>query len=497
MLFLRVSILAWFAMFGTLVNAFDNYDECGHLQRLITENIGLIGADNTLPYEIRNNYGFEFYTNEEGEVPTTIEHVYTQTRDNYDYEREDYNALLGNDLFKINNKSVVEMDYEQFLAETSGRTIELEVFDYDKIFKFSKDDYKFIEVFLTPKIKSIYEIDPKHGRFGSNFSLQTTWYDDRLLAVAEKVYRQGLKISPENGVGEDKYTSYYCDLTETFMNENRVLYPKVEPKDFRSEIDREASSFILTYFPEDNSETHSVELTRTQNFQGFVNTEFDLKKFPFDKQYLDIKFVPVENDFLIDLTIGFYITSQGGEAVDTIFETFTNNSWNAVDYFYQPTYSFSDVAFQFVNSYEISLFLERNVEYYIFKLMLPIILLLALTWSIFWIDIKDLETRITISIVTFLALIAYNFVIDNDLAKLSYLTFLDSVILISYLFAGLPTFMAIYCKRKVLNKNKEWGEKINSLSKGGFPLIYALSVGSLMLGFDINPFESFLNIGSD
>ena len=102
--------------------------------------------------------------------------------------------------------------------------------------------------------------------------------------------------------------------------------------------------------------------------------------------------------------------------------------------------------------------------------MLPILLLLALTWSIFWIDLKDLETRITISIVTFLALIAYNFVIDNDLAKLAYLTFLDSVILVSYLFAGLPTFMAIYRKKQLVVGQDAWSKKINSLSRVGFPL---------------------------
>lgn len=497
MLLLRISILVWFSMLGTLANAFDNFDECGQLQKLITNNIGLIGADNNLPFETRNNYGFNFWPDEVGEIPTRIQNIYTKTRDNYDYDMEDFNELVMNDLFKINGKPLSEMTYEQFLEETSEGPVELEVFNYDKKFKFAKDDYEVLKVLLTPKIKAIYEISPKDGRFGSNFSLDTYWRDERLLTIAQQVFQEGSKLDPNYNDSGDILFGYYCDLTEDFMIVNRILYPKIEPNKFRSEIDREQSSFTLSYFPADDTEDHVVEFTQKQNFQGFINNDFDLEMFPFDKQYLDIEFVPVEAEVNSGITLEFLLSEVGEESIHTAFYEFYNNSWKAVDYFHEAKYIWSDFVEQRVNSYEVSIFLERNVEYYIFKLMLPIILLLTLTWAIFWIDIRDLETRITMSIVTFLALIAYNFVIDNDLAKLSYLTFLDAVILVSYLFAGLPTFMAIYCKRQIAKNNTEWSKKINSLSRIGFPLTYALSVGFLLMGFDINPLESFLKIGVD
>jgi hypothetical protein len=139
----------------------------------------------------------------------------------------------------------------------------------------------------------------------------------------------------------------------------------------------------------------------------------------------------------------------------------------------------------YVPGYEYWFVVDRNFEYYIFKLILPIFLLLTLTWSIFWIDPRDLETRVTISIVTFLALIAYNFVIDSDLAKLSYLTFLDAVILVSYLFAGLPTLVAIYCNSQISLESSDKSLKVNSLSKIIFPVGYLLSLAFVMLAFDV------------
>ena len=47
---------------------------------------------------------------------------------------------------------------------------------------------------------------------------------------------------------------------------------------------------------------------------------------------------------------------------------------------------------------------------------------------------KELEARLTITIVCLLSLIAYNFVIDADLPKLEYLTIMDYIILVSYIY---------------------------------------------------------------
>ena len=89
---------------------------------------------------------------------------------------------------------------------------------------------------------------------------------------------------------------------------------------------------------------------------------------------------------------------------------------------------------------EIKIEVQRNYEYYIFKVIFPIILILLLCWSVFWIRPRELESKLTITIVCLLSLIAYNFVIEEDLPKLSYLTIMDHLVLISYIFATIPNF---------------------------------------------------------
>ena len=75
---------------------------------------------------------------------------------------------------------------------------------------------------------------------------------------------------------------------------------------------------------------------------------------------------------------------------------------------------------------------------------MPVIFIVFLSFSVFWIRNQEIEAKLNVSIVCLLALIAYNFAVNSDIPKINNLTILDSFVLISYLFSGLSTFMAIY-----------------------------------------------------
>ena len=85
-------------------------------------------------------------------------------------------------------------------------------------------------------------------------------------------------------------------------------------------------------------------------------------------------------------------------------------------------------------------------------------------WSVVWVDPKELEARLTITIVCLLSLIAYNFVIDSELPKLEYLTVLDWIVLISYVYATIPNFISVISFR-LIKKDKILLNKIEGLSK--------------------------------
>ena len=114
------------------------------------------------------------------------------------------------------------------------------------------------------------------------------------------------------------------------------------------------------------------------------------------------------------------------------------------------------------------------------KIIFPIILILMICWSAIWINPKEIESRLTVTIVCLLSLIAYNFVIDSELHKLEYLTIMDWIILTSYIFAAIPNFLCVI-SFKLNSSNKKLCVAIESKSKYIGPLLYLLIVLSIIL----------------
>ena len=82
------------------------------------------------------------------------------------------------------------------------------------------------------------------------------------------------------------------------------------------------------------------------------------------------------------------------------------------------------------------------------------LLILSVAWYVLWIPTKEIESRLTTSIVALLSLIAYNFVIQDDVPKLDYLTSLDHFILLSYFFCAVPIFTTIRLSRSIVKSQK-------------------------------------------
>ena len=99
--------------------------------------------------------------------------------------------------------------------------------------------------------------------------------------------------------------------------------------------------------------------------------------------------------------------------------------------------------------------IKRLTSYYIYKIILPIIFILIISWSVFWIRGSQLEAKVNVTIVCLLSLIAYNFIIDEDIPKLPYLTFMDTFILVSYFYTGIATILCVYSYLKKLQTGKD------------------------------------------
>ncbi|MEK9896535.1 MAG: hypothetical protein VW518_08945, partial [Burkholderiaceae bacterium] len=58
--------------------------------------------------------------------------------------------------------------------------------------------------------------------------------------------------------------------------------------------------------------------------------------------------------------------------------------------------------------------LTRKYFYYLLKIILPIFFLVILSFSVFLIRVKELESKLAVTIGSLLTLVAYNFVFGDD-----------------------------------------------------------------------------------
>jgi len=166
-----------------------------------------------------------------------------------------------------------------------------------------------------------------------------------------------------------------------------------------------------------------------QRYAGAFSQPLRLRSFPFDRQTFHVELVAVryganEVQFVPDQDwIGHGLKHAGGIAPSITLPDWTIENWNtkSLGYALAPGFEYSGYAFEFTAS--------RNVSHYILKVMFPLVLIVIMSWAVFWMDPIHSNSQINIAITSMLTLIAYRFATDNQLPRLPYMTRLDAFIL--------------------------------------------------------------------
>ena len=173
-----------------------------------------------------------------------------------------------------------------------------------------------------------------------------------------------------------------------------------------------------------------------QKVWGRFSQPLQLVDFPFDRQELTIQIVAAglmeEHVKMVSLVNAQGRTSSIAEEFS--LPDFEVVSWNAGPKAYNPVDEGPGVA-----GYELRMVVQRRSMYFILKVIVPLCLIVIMSWLPRWIDPDEIGTNIGISTSAFLTLVAYLFAITVLLPRVSYITRMDRFILLSTLtvFAGL------------------------------------------------------------
>tara|TARA_B110000008_G_C16974468_1_gene565267 strand:- start:2716 stop:4305 length:1590 start_codon:yes stop_codon:yes gene_type:complete len=282
-------------------------------------------------------------------------------------------------------------------------------------------------------------------------------------------------------------TEWYggCDYTNDELNQMQLYSPGWDLKllnlSYKSEDTSETSTSFDIYDSVGGHNYESIDFISSFNGQIKIKNDFDLRNFPFDKQRIVFNFSETKDvDVYINAADSVYSN------LDMLMNEKLINGWKLVDYRvtgenYQEQRFYENI---YLNSLKIILEIERESSYYVYKIILPIVLILMVCWSVMWITPKELEARLTVTIVCLLSLIAYNFVIDSEIPKLEYLTIMDWIIFASYIFATIPNFLCII-SHKLYRKNKNLCMRIEEKAKYFGPISY-VAIILLIISYNIN-----------
>jgi hypothetical protein len=200
----------------------------------------------------------------------------------------------------------------------------------------------------------------------------------------------------------------------------------------RVAIANETSS-VTRKFPDSVEVEPDGTVIYRQRYAGSFTQSLRLQSFPFDRQaflfhVVAIRYRPNEVVFVPDENwIRDGLPQAAGISPSITLPDWTVEKWDAKARVYAltPGMQYSGYAFEFTAS--------RNVAYYIWKVILPLVLIVMMSWSVFWIHPATSNSQISVAVTSMLTLIAYRFAVDSQLPRLPYMTRLDVFFLVSTL----------------------------------------------------------------
>ena len=303
--------------------------------------------------------------------------------------------------------------------------------------------------FLT----DIVEVDDGHKTFEFEGVLTLSWYDERQ------------RFDPvEEGTSEKVYQGDY-----QFSELATGWWPQLVLRNESGHYERQG--VVLRILPDGN-------ITYVEELQAVAEVPMDLRQIPFDRQRFEVVFEVLgfdASEVLLAADPDETGASDGISVTQWRMESLT-----AEDRIYRAKFTsgredlVSAVAFEFP--------IDRNSGFLLQMIVLPLLILVGLSWSVFWMDAESLGDRMAISFVGILTVVAFQIVVSDMLPRIPYFTILSTFLLISYLTLVAGVIVNLTVGAIDRRGDQALGNRIDRTCRWLFPLGYASTI-ALMVGY--------------
>lgn len=207
-----------------------------------------------------------------------------------------------------------------------------------------------------------------------------------------------------------------------------------------------------------------------QIFYGDFLTTANIKDFPLDRRTLKIEILSTEYE--VDEVK--FLDDEKATGRD---EQFSITDWNIGQ---KPStkstfYDFKPENLK-LSAFTYELTAKRNYNYFMWKIIFPLVMIVFMSWAVFWIPPNQIGPQIGLSVTSMLTLIAYRFAIGNVVPNVDYLTRFDKFVFGSTLLVFLALVETIATGSLSVSQRGELALRFDQISRLIFPLIFLVII---------------------
>ena len=299
-------------------------------------------------------------------------------------------------------------------------------------------------VFVGFRLSDITDVDEEREKFEFESILTLKWHDARQafdpaeLGVQELIYQGEFQFN-------EVFTGWWPQLV--LANESGSL---------------DLQGQMLRIRP-DGSMTYIVEM------DAVVKTKMNLHHFPFDSQSFEILFKCLGFDRSDVLLLPDHETT-GSRAQGLSIAQWQFRSMDTVPLDHELTFADGHVSTS--SHLAVRVTMDRNPNFILRIVVFPLLILVILSWSIFWMSTSSLGDRMDISFVGILTVVAYQIMVGAILPRIDYFTLMSTFLYLSLLSMAAGVAVNLYvAKLDGLGKIAE-GDKIDKRCRWLFPSAY-------------------------
>lgn len=298
----------------------------------------------------------------------------------------------------------------------------------------------------TFELLDLNAIDDNAETFEFSGLLSLTWKDERQA------------FDPETaGVKEKIYQGNF-----QFNEVSPAWYPQVFLANPSGSS--ETSVVLLRVLPDGTS-------TLVSNLNAVAKTDFAMRRFPFDRHELKAVFGLL--GFASDRVVFEAAPPRRGQEVGLSQWWIEDVECSTRE---RPSVSAGNGQ---ASEWVVSLHVKRQAMFTLRLVVMPLALIVILSWSVFWMDRSALGDRINLSFVGILTAVAYQIVVGDLLPHVSYVTLMHGFLNLSFFMMCAAVVINLWVGLCDKQGRLELGDRIDRACRWIFPLGY-LSLTALM-----------------